>query len=161
MYNGLIGAVEMVAVTGNDGWTDGDCSGTGSVALRKVGSGTFTLTNTHSYTGTTGVLEGTVIINGVITVNELFNLFVPTAFTPNGDGINDVFRVSGQPVTGFHMVIFDRWGMKVFDAFDLQTPWIGDAGSGYYAPNDVYKWVVEFDSLDRRTKLKGHVALVR
>ena len=48
-------------------------NGTGSVALRKVGSGTFTLTNTHSYTGTTGVLEGTVIINGVITSTSTVN----------------------------------------------------------------------------------------
>ena len=94
-------------------------------------------------------------------VRPYYPLYVPNTFTPNDDGINDVFRVSGQPVTGFHMVIFDRWGMKVFESFDLQTPWIGDAGSGYYAPNDVYNWVVEFDSLDRRTKLKGHVALVR
>lgn len=42
-------------------------NGTGTVALRKVGTGTFTLTNTHSYSGTTAVLAGTLIVNGTIT----------------------------------------------------------------------------------------------
>ena len=94
-------------------------------------------------------------------VRPYYPIYVPNTFTPNEDGINDVFRVSGQAVTGFHLVIFDRWGMTVFESFDMQTPWTGDVGSGYYAPNDVYNWVVEFDSLDRRTKLQGHVVLVR
>jgi len=64
-------------------------------------------------------------------------------------------------VSGFHLVIFDRWGMNVFESFDMNIPWTGDLESGYYAPNDVYNWVLEFDSLDRRSKLKGHVVLVR
>jgi gliding motility-associated-like protein len=101
------------------------------------------------------------INDDTVYVRPYYPLYVPNTFTPNDDGINDVFWVSGQPVTGFHIVIFDRWGMKVFESFDMQTPWTGNAGGGYYAPNDVYNWVVEFDSLDRRTKLKGHVALVR
>lgn len=46
-------------------------NGTGSVALRKVGTGTFTLTNTHSYTGSTAVQGGTLIVNGTITSTSL------------------------------------------------------------------------------------------
>jgi gliding motility-associated-like protein len=94
-------------------------------------------------------------------VRPFFPLFVPNTFTPNDDGINDVFRVTGMPVTGFHLVIFDRWGMNVFESYDMAIPWTGDGGSGYYAPNDVYNWVLEFDSLDRRSKLQGHVVLAR
>jgi len=94
-------------------------------------------------------------------VRPFFPLYVPNTFTPNADGINDFFMVTGMPVSGFHLVIFDRWGMNVFESFDMNIPWTGDLGSGYYAPNDVYNWVLEFDSLDRRSKLKGHVVLVR
>ena len=94
-------------------------------------------------------------------VRPFFPLFVPNAFTPNADGVNDLFQVSGQLVTGFHLSIFNRWGMKVFESFDMQTPWTGDAGSGYYAPNDIYNWVLEYDSLDRRSRLEGHVVLAR
>jgi gliding motility-associated-like protein len=96
-----------------------------------------------------------------VLVRPYYPVFVPNTFTPNGDGVNDVFLVSGQPQTGFHLVIFDRWGIVVFESFDMKTPWTGDTGGGYFAPNDVYNWVLEFDSLDRRTKLIGHVVLVR
>jgi hypothetical protein len=51
--------------------------------------------------------------------------------------------------------------MNVFESYDMAIPWTGDGGSGYYAPNDVYNWVLEFDSLDRRSKLQGHVVLAR
>jgi gliding motility-associated-like protein len=101
------------------------------------------------------------INDDTVYVRPYYPIYVPNTFTPNEDGINDVFRVSGQAVTGFHLVIFDRWGMTVFESFDMQIPWTGDVGSGYFAPNDVYNWVVEFDSLDRRTKLQGHVVLAR
>jgi gliding motility-associated-like protein len=94
-------------------------------------------------------------------VRPYFPLFVPNAFTPNADGVNDVFQVSGKTVTGFHFTIFNRWGMKVFESFDMQTPWTGDAGSGYYAPNDIYNWVLEYDSLERRSRFAGHVVLAR
>ena len=94
-------------------------------------------------------------------VRPFFPLFVPNTFTPNDDGVNDVFRVSGMPVTGFHLIVFNRWGMSVFESYDMDIPWTGDAGSGYYAPNDVYNWVLEYDSLDRRSKVQGHVVLAR
>jgi len=94
-------------------------------------------------------------------VRPYFPLYVPNTFTPDADGVNDVFRVVGQSVTGFHLTIYDRWGMTVFESYDMQTPWTGDAGSGYYAPNDVYNWVLEYDTLERRTKVAGHVVLAR
>jgi gliding motility-associated-like protein len=94
-------------------------------------------------------------------VRPYFPLFVPNTFTPNADGVNDVFQVKGQSVTGFHLTIFNRSGMKVFESYDMQTPWTGDTGSGYYAPNDVYNWVLEYDSLERRSHLEGHVVLAR
>jgi gliding motility-associated-like protein len=94
-------------------------------------------------------------------VRPYFPLYVPNTFTPNDDGVNDVFLVSGMKATGFHLVIYDRWGMTVFESFDQEKPWTGDAGGGYYAPNDVYNWIVEFDSRERRTKLVGHVVLAR
>jgi gliding motility-associated-like protein len=94
-------------------------------------------------------------------VRPFYPVFVPNTFTPNGDGVNDVFQVAGQAQTGFHLVIFDRWGITFFESFDMAEPWTGDTGEGYFAPNDVYNWILEFDSLDRRTKLVGHVVLAR
>ncbi len=94
-------------------------------------------------------------------VQPYYPVYVPNAFTPNDDGINDVFMVRGNDITGFHLMIFNRWGLLVFESFDITKPWVGDAVDAYYAPNDVYNWVLEFDSLDRTTLLKGHVTLAR
>lgn len=94
-------------------------------------------------------------------VRPYYSVFVPNTFTPNDDGVNDVFRVSGIAVPGFHMTIFNRWGLLVFESFDIEQAWTGDVGLGYYAPNDVYNWVVEYDSRERRTQLTGHVVLAR
>jgi len=96
-----------------------------------------------------------------VRVHPYFPLFVPNAFTPNADGINDVFLVGGIALSGFHLIIFDRWGTTVFESFDMNEPWLGDDGGGYYAPNDAYNWILEFDSRERRTKLIGHVILAR
>jgi gliding motility-associated-like protein len=94
-------------------------------------------------------------------VRPYYPVYVPNAFTPNDDGVNDVFMVRGNDINGFHLMIFDRWGMLVFESFDIMKPWIGDTVDAYYAQNDVYNWVLEFDSLQRTTMLKGHVTLAR
>ena len=46
----------------------------------------------------------------MITVVEEQNLYVPNSFTPNGDGINDIFLPKGKGLTKYNLMIFDRWG---------------------------------------------------
>ncbi len=66
--------------------------------------------------------------SAVIEVNDAFNFFIPSAFSPNGDGINDYFHVygSGFDVDRFIMEIFDRWGRMVFYSTDINHPWDGE-----------------------------------
>ena len=52
-------------------------------------------------------------------------LFIPNAFTPNGDGINDEFYVSTLGEKEFHMAIFDKWGNMVFHSEDKNNGWNG------------------------------------
>lgn len=104
--------------------------------------------------------------NGCVTddsvfVKPYFPVWVPNAFTPDNDGINDYFKAYGVNIEGFHMMIFDRWGIKVFESYDIDEVWMGEFSSDYYVQNDVYNWVVEFDSIDRRTTMSGHVTLLR
>src|SRR5258708_37882138 len=42
-------------------------------------------------------------------------LYIPDAFTPNGDGINDVFGVNGEGLQSFHIMIYNRWGQVIFE----------------------------------------------
>lgn len=53
------------------------------------------------------------------------SLYIPNAFTPNNDNINDMFGAVGEGITEFHMEIYDRWGTLVFVANDISTKWDG------------------------------------
>lgn len=93
-------------------------------------------------------------------VHPYFPVYVPNALTPNGDGLNDVFLVAGENLAGFHIQIFDRWGLLVFESKNPNEPWLAGY-KDYFVPNDVYTWRLSFDSLERRQELIGHVTVIR
>lgn len=62
----------------------------------------------------------------IITVTPEVALYIPNTFTPNNhDGINDVFSVKGMGITTFEIIIFDRWGEKIFESHDFNFRWDG------------------------------------
>lgn len=62
-----------------------------------------------------------------------YKLFVPNAFTPNGDGLNDVFRPSGLGLNQYELEIYNRWGEIIFKSDEPNQPWTGgDHMEGYY-----------------------------
>lgn len=70
-------------------------------------------------------------------------LYVPTAFTPNNDGINDAFKVVGSQIMNYELWIMNRWGETVFHSTDLDDVWIGDVQGGtHYAENGIYNWII-------------------
>jgi gliding motility-associated-like protein len=86
--------------------------------------------------------------------------FAPNSFTPNGDGINDIFEVRGLSVYKPIVKIFNRWGVEVYVSSNLY--WTGDSGSGYYCDNGVYNWIIEYKDKDGFNKIqKGFVTLIR
>ena len=60
-----------------------------------------------------------------INITPEFTLYTPNAFTPNGDGDNDVFLAEGNGVDSFIMQVFDRWGGIVFESSDIEYGWNG------------------------------------
>jgi gliding motility-associated-like protein len=86
--------------------------------------------------------------------------FAPNSFTPNGDGINDIFEIRGLSVYKPTMKIFNRWGVEVYTSSNLW--WTGDGGGGYYCDNDVYNWIIEYkDRFGQNKQESGHVTLIR
>ncbi|MEC5145083.1 PKD domain-containing protein [Chitinophaga sp. 180180018-2] len=88
--------------------------------------------------------------------------YVPNAFTPNGDGRNDLFRViaAGVPTLDF-FCIWDRWGQEVYRSNTLPGGWDG-RWQGQPAPTGTYVWMVQgVDYTGRRFSRKGTVTLIR
>jgi gliding motility-associated-like protein len=89
------------------------------------------------------------------------NLFHPTAFTPNGDALNDIFNVYGQYISGFEMQIFNRWGELMFTTTDLDVGWDGTF-KGTEMPEGTYTFTANITDLAGRTfKKSGSILLLK
>jgi len=90
-------------------------------------------------------------------------LEMPNVFTPNNDNINDTFRpIEIECVNEEVLLIFNRWGVKVFESFDLLTGWDGNT-NGNPCTDGTYYWIVEYTNTNNNEKkrLNGFVTLVR
>jgi len=89
-------------------------------------------------------------------------LFIPSAFTPNDDGRNDVFLVKGSAVATFAMYIYDRWGNEIFSTFSLENGWDGKV-NGKPAPTGVYVYTIIATGFDTNEVLneRGSITLIR
>ena len=67
------------------------------------------------------------------------SIHMPTAFTPNNDGLNDTFGVVGQGIDDFQLVIFDRWGNEVFASNTADARWDGH-WNGQPLPQGAYSY---------------------
>jgi len=88
--------------------------------------------------------------------------YIATAFTPNGDGKNDLFRpLLFSPVTGYKFSIFNRYGQLIFQTKDLQKGWDGKT-AGLQDGTHTYVWICEFQLEGKEKNIeKGTVTLVR
>jgi gliding motility-associated-like protein len=87
---------------------------------------------------------------------------VPTAFTPNGDGLNDLFKpiLSGN-ITRFNFSIYNRWGEKVFETQSPGQGWTGKL-NGVPVANGVFIWYCQYQLAGQAAKIKkGTVMLIR
>jgi gliding motility-associated-like protein len=94
-------------------------------------------------------------------VDPMDDIYLPSAFTPNGDGRNDVFKVLGGAFSSFDLKIFNRWGQMVFATTDRSRGWDGRM-NGTEQPAQVYVYVLS-GKLKNGTSIsrKGTVMLVR
>jgi gliding motility-associated-like protein len=96
-----------------------------------------------------------------VVVSPSIVLYIPNAFTPNGDGLNDIFQAKGYYIEKFDMWIFDRWGEEIFHSDDLLKGWDGTL-KGKMSENGVYTWkVIAIDVQKKRHLLTGHVVLIK
>lgn len=90
-------------------------------------------------------------------------LYVPNAFTPNGDEFNNLFgpSLNGAAVTDFRFEVYDRWGELIWESRDPKIMWDGTY-AGRVCQDGVYTWVIEFATeLQPRLKYTGHFNLLK
>lgn len=90
-----------------------------------------------------------------------FAVYVPNTFTPNGDGLNDIFFARGFGISNLKISIFDRWGERVFSGANEEEGWDGTV-RGTSGETGTYSWILEYTTDKGRWQQKsGHVTLVR
>jgi len=111
--------------------------------------------------------EGTILTNKVcadappVLCVSLANVFVPEAFSPNGDGVNDIFEIKSDPSTEVWVVIYDRWGNPIFQNTQSRPFWNGMVNDSH-ASVGMYGYVINVKDKAGRIFIKrGFVSLLR
>lgn len=123
-----------------------------------LGKDTVELRVLNQSSGCESMSEANLVVNIVG-----YELAVPNVFTPNGDGQNDEFRVVYRSLKNYSIVIFNRWGRKVYQSTNPAEGWDGTVGGGL-APPGVYFYYIEAESYNKDETIKprkGPVHLIR
>jgi gliding motility-associated-like protein len=149
------GSVNSWSWTFSDGGT-----GTGRTMehkFPKAGDYTITLKSENTVTG---CKDST---SKVVSVIEDYALYIPDAFSPNGDGNNDEFKANGIGVRTFDMWIYDRWGSMLYHSGDINEGWNGSAyGKSELVQVDVYVYkIIATDFKQRKHEYVGKISLIR
>ena len=117
-------------------WNTGETSS--SMMVSQPGIYSLTVTDNNTCAGT-----DTINVNPKACAE---GIFVPNAFTPNGDGHNDLLRpinLNNEPVTQFRFAIYDRWGQRIFESRNPSSGWDGTM-QGTEQPTGTYVWQLEY-----------------
>ncbi len=111
------------------------------------------------YSVTIKTNEGCEALESVFMLETFIPIQVPNAFTPNSDGLNDIFKpvVNAELVRQFSMSIYNKWGQSIFETTSASEGWDGEN-----AMPGVYNWVISYSNFVGKVyQMKGSVSLVK
>lgn len=126
-------------------------------------SATIDETTLFTYTASDGICSksDTVLVKVMTFLCDKSYVYVPNAFSPNGDGENDVLYVRSAMLKELEFRVFNRWGEMVFESFSTQDGWDGTFRDKPLTP-DVYDYYLRAVCIEGEEKiLKGNVTLLR
>jgi len=99
--------------------------------------------------------------SNVVDVMPDIGIYIPNAFTPNGDGLNDYLHIYGTGLKDFSIQIFSRWGEKIFESANPEAGWDGSY-KNEAAPSGTYAYKIFARGADGNIINKqGNINLVR
>jgi gliding motility-associated-like protein len=100
-----------------------------------------------------------------IEVRDYHTFYIPNAFTPNGDNVNDTWAPVHINILSrdFQLTVFDRWGARIFETTDIKEMWNGRwRNGGDLVQQDVYVYrVIYYDNFDQKHEEIGSVSVIR
>ncbi|RLD46865.1 MAG: hypothetical protein DRI86_01975 [Bacteroidetes bacterium] len=133
-------------------WNTGDVQNKISVSPVQQSHYTVTVTNSK---GQENIHEFTVDVD-----NSCSALFIPSAFTPNFDGQNDVFKAEGRGITQMHMIVYNKLGQKVFESVNIDIAWDGTFNGKL--SSETYVYHVDYTDAKGVSHVKrGQVTLIK
>lgn len=133
-------------------WSDGSTSPT--ITINEPGTITLVTTNQCGQDSTS---------TSVLLEDCSFSIYIPNSFTPNNDGINDVWKPEVFNSRKYELNVFDKWGEVVFHTTDPEAVWTGSAkGSEYFAQDGIYFFQVKYETdLQEANEIRGHLFVLR
>lgn len=125
-----------------------DAKNSGATYIWNTGQTTQSITVLESGTYWVEALLGNCYLKDTIEVSGVFgssNLYFPNTFTPNQDGLNDIFTGYGEDIIFFQLKIFNRWGNLYYESSGIENGWNGEH-NGSPVESGVYVWMVDFSS---------------
>ena len=146
-------------------WNFGDVISSTNTSIVQNPTHTYTAVGKYDVwlivTSEHGCMDSTSM---VIQVESPYSFYIPSAFTPDKDGLNEVFKPVGRGLNPneYTMMIFDRWGRLVFKTNTPYAAWDGYVSVGVRAPHGVYAYRFFVRDLEgKRHEYSGHFSLIR
>lgn len=161
-----------------DAGQDEEIAEGGSVQLNVTGGTTYTWTPTTGLSSNTipdpianpaspTAYAVTTVVNGctytdTVNVNVIQLIDPPNTFSPNGDGINDTWEVPGiADYPGSEVIIYDRWGQKVFKSNGYREPWDGSHNGKQVSEGTFYYYIKLNQLAGRSDPYTGYISIIR
>ncbi len=159
-WNAVPNAVTYQVST--DGGTTWMTPSSGASGLTHTVTGLLPLTAVTLTVKAIGIVSCQESISAPVTSRTLTaQIYIPNAFSPNGDGLNDQLLVYGYTIQSLRFVVFNQWGEKIFESTNQATGWNGQY-KGQPQPSGVYMYVCQLTYRDGSTEVKkGSINLVR
>jgi gliding motility-associated-like protein len=141
-----------------DGWVDS----TRNPTHLYIDSGKFTVTLIIFNNDSICRLKPDTSTFDFITTN-FCNIYIPNVFSPNNDGKNDLFHIVAEGYSNYNLIIYNRWGEKVFTSTDVNILWNGKLNNtGADAPDGTYYYILNAnDPAGKKYSTHGYLSLIR